>query len=61
MKVYALIGGWDYEGNDEPVGIYSTREKAVEVKGKIRHGYDVLDVYEFEVDHTPAFRLPEND
>lgn len=50
MKLYALIGGWDYEGHDEPVGIYSTKEKAEAAKAVAYKSYDELDIYEYELD-----------
>jgi hypothetical protein len=52
MKLYVVIGGWEYEGYSEPTGIYSTREKAdaaVE-HASVNHSYNDLDVLEYELD-----------
>lgn len=58
MKLYALIGGWNYEGNDEPVGIYSTKKLAEDARSVAYKSYDCLDVYEYELDvHGPNAEL----
>jgi len=50
MKLWALIGGWNYEGNDAPAGIFSTPEKAEAAKATAYKGYDNIDVTEYELD-----------
>lgn len=56
MKVYALIGGWDYEGYSEPDGIFSTKELAEEAKKKVYQGYDFLEIHEFELDQFKEWK-----
>ena len=51
MKVYILIGGWDYEGFAEPIGVYTTRALAHEAKIKFATArYDQVEVLEYDVD-----------
>lgn len=50
MRLWALIGRWDYEGRDAPVGIFSTLEKAEAAKATAYKGYDNIDVTEYELD-----------
>ncbi len=54
-KVYVVIGGWDYEGNSEPTGVYSSREKAEAAKEHAQnpdnHSYDSLEIMEYDLDH----------
>lgn len=50
QKLYALIGGWDYEGYSEPVGIYSSEKKAEAAKKDAYNGYDSLEIFEYELD-----------
>lgn len=53
MKLFALIGGWDYEGYDDPVGIFSTKEKAEEAKSVAYKSYDHLEIFEYDLDVVP--------
>jgi hypothetical protein len=53
MKLYALIGGWSYEGHDDPVGIFSSKEKAEEAKAVAYKRYDSLEIFEYELDVVP--------
>lgn len=55
MKVYVLIGGWDYEGNDEPEGVYSTKEKAEEAKAHAYDGYSDIEILEYDIDDEPRW------
>ncbi len=52
MKVYVVVGGWDYEGYSEPTGVYSTKEKADAAKQHARsnHSYDNLEIMEYDLD-----------
>ena len=49
MKLYVLIGGWNYEGFGEPDGVFLTKKKAEEEKKKLR-GYDFTRIYEYTID-----------
>ena len=51
MKVYILIGGWDYEGFAEPIGVYTTCALAHEAKIRFATArYDQVEVLEYDVD-----------
>ena len=51
MKLFAVIIGTNYEGYDEPAGIFSTYEKASEFYDiQIKKGYDSIDIFEYEID-----------
>ena len=58
MKLYVLIGGWDYEGYDNPVGVYSAKEKAESAKGIAYKHYDSIDVLEYELDASTGDEEP---
>ena len=52
MKVWIVIGGWEYEGYAEPSGVFSSKEKAnlFVASDKCYNGYDEIKVLEYEVD-----------
>jgi hypothetical protein len=55
MKLYCVIGGWDYEGYSEPEGIFSSRERAEARAEELRNSvmiakYNYVDVIEYELD-----------
>ena len=49
MKVWLVIGGWDYEGYAMPEGVFSTEELAKEALARVR-GYDDKEIVEYEID-----------
>lgn len=49
MKVFVLLGRFDYEG-DQLLGVYSTRELAVSAKVLVQRRFDSYLVEEREVD-----------
>lgn len=49
-KVYVVIGGWDYEGYNEPDGVYSTRKKAELALKNAYKGYDKVEIMAYEID-----------
>lgn len=59
MKLYALIGGFSYEGYDDPVGIFSSLEKAEEARKIAYDGYDTLKIHEYELDVVPEHQRHE--
>lgn len=50
--VYAVIGGWNYEGYDDPAGIYSTPEKAQAALKRAEQSkyYDFVSIDEYTID-----------
>ena len=54
MKLFAVIGMWDYEGKDAPAGIYSTQELAEAALDRIKddedNSYDDIRIYEYDLD-----------
>jgi hypothetical protein len=50
MKLYIVVGGWDWEGKDEPEGIFSTREKATAFAAIYDSGHDLVEIYEYDLD-----------
>lgn len=59
MKLFAVVGGWNYEGYDTPVGIYSSREKAEVALKEVKAGYDERGIVEYELDGPPeTLRCP---
>jgi hypothetical protein len=56
MKVYVVLPGIDYEGFGDPVGVFSTKEKAEKVKEttmdweKKKYAPDYCDIFEIELD-----------
>ena len=53
MKLWVLIGGWDYEGYDKPAGVFSSKEAAESAKASAYKGYDDLDIFEYNLDEVP--------
>ena len=52
MKVWIVIGGYDYEGYTEPTGVYSTEALA---KEGLKHcSGDNRDILEYEIDVTKS-------
>lgn len=50
MKIWVVVGNNRYEGCEEPVGVYSTRELADIAAKKHRREYDDIEVLEYELD-----------
>lgn len=50
MTYWIAAGGWNYEGFDDPVGVYSTKEKAIEALARAYKGYDFRTVWPCELD-----------
>lgn len=52
VKLYCVLGGWDYEGSDvESLKVFSCREKAIEFgKFLVEDGYDFYNVEVREVE-----------
>lgn len=50
MRLFVVIGGWDYEGYGQPDGIYSTLEAAERAKSEAYRGYDSIEIIEYELD-----------
>ena len=48
MKIYAVVGGFDYEGYTEPSGLYSSADAAAEA-AEAETGYDFVYVYTYEL------------
>lgn len=57
MKVFVAIGYWDYEGNDDPIGIYSTEELAQQAISLGYYGYHKTIIIEYELDEMPQAAL----
>jgi hypothetical protein len=57
MKVWVVLGSWDYEGNDDPLGVYSSKERAEAVAEAERmhphQRYNCVDVEEYTLDEEP--------
>ena len=54
-KVWIVMGGWQFEGYDEPVGVYSTKERAEEVAALVKEkAYDKVTVFERELEAEPV-------
>ncbi len=53
MRVWVAVGWWDYDGYDEPIGVFSTEELARDALAKNATNYDGKGVYECELD-TPG-------
>ena len=51
MKVYIVIGGWNYEGYGEPNGVFSTKEKAEECLKFVKKRYDYAEIMEYTINH----------
>lgn len=54
MKVWIVIGSYDYEGYAAPTGVYSSEEKANEALKHCRG--DNRDIMEYEIDVTDSER-----
>lgn len=50
MKVYAVVGSWEYEGYAVPIGIYSSAALARQALGKACNGFDSREILEYELD-----------
>jgi hypothetical protein len=50
MKLYVALKGYYYEGFCEPVGIFSTREKAEDALKNQKYQADINSVYEYTLD-----------
>lgn len=51
MKVYVVIGSYDYEGYREPVGVFDTFEAAKIARDVMANAkrYDGIDIYEYDM------------
>lgn len=55
MKIWVLMGGWDYEGYDV-IGVYSSKRKAASALKKFEkrpYSYQSLDLQSFKLDELP--------
>ena len=55
-KIYVAIGGWNYEGHDTPIGVYSTKKLA---ELAIKHtcvSYSFKFVEEYVLNDLPKMR-----
>ena len=48
MKLYVVIRGWDYEGFDEPIGVFDDKELAEKAKISYKH-YDFKEILEYDL------------
>ena len=49
MKVYAVIGSFDYGGYGQPVGVFDTFEAAVVARDAEYKRYDDIDIFEYDM------------
>ena len=50
MKIFVVCGFWDYEGYDEPIGVYSSIELAEKAISVAYKKYDEIVIEEYELD-----------
>lgn len=48
-KVYVVFGGYGYDGYAKPDSIWTTKE-AARARTQNTHGYDSVDILEYEMD-----------
>ena len=60
MKVYVVAADYEYDGHTQPLGVYSTLEKArAEAELLCRkHGHDDFRAYEFALDAGNRYLQP---
>lgn len=54
MKIWVAIGGWHYEGNDDPIGVYSSEDRALSAIAASPLSYDTRKALPFELDAEPT-------
>lgn len=56
MKLFVVLGYWNYEGFDEPIGVFSSRGAAEECLKHAYNGYDGKEIREYDLDQIPPPR-----
>jgi hypothetical protein len=51
--VWLVIGSWDYEGSDEPEGVYSSKRLAERAMKRGYQGYDDKAIVPYKLDKMP--------
>ena len=50
MRVFAVLNDYGYEGYGAPIGVYSTLEKAEEVRSQCLSDHHGVEIYEYSLD-----------
>lgn len=57
MKVYVVIGSYDYEGYGQPVGVFDTFEAAVVARDAAAKRFDDIEILEYDMNVSDSGSL----